>query len=390
MAEGGEKEDTGQFSEEYFTHVLSEGEEDYDDYTEQDLLKHPELAYTDEQVQREEQKLSAQEKQVFQELQAHHLLQYRTQGYMTPMMDVVKQAVHERYPGLPGSTFATILAGQEQLYSEFQEQKKKGKTSDTGIDLSIVKQEIKQELDISELSLYPGKMIKDVIDLTTDEDKNIYIKVQTNQMLHDVLTYGGEEEDDIFCAEEKVEEISIGSSDEDDPFVSRKAAEVLRKMARNKRDLAKLMEEAGDLLEEDLLPLEEAKEVFKSGIDSNTKSTPGSEKLFEECKSVDEFHLILALGYRMKEEAKAMRAIKKDRAYKVQTFDRLAEFFEVKKNTIINNLNQAVEFHGQRKERCDLLKQREMEEDSPTKVAKVSKSSFDASEYFERPAESSQ
>ena len=209
-------------------------------------------------------------------------------------------------------------------------------------------------------------------------------------MLHHVLTYGGEEEDDIFCAEEKVEEISIGSSDEDDPFVSRKAAEVLRKLARNKRDLAKLMEEAGDLLEEDLLPLEEAKEVFKSGIDSNTKSTPVSEKLFEECKSIDEFHLILALGYRMKEEAKAMRAIKKDRAYKVQTFDRLAEFFEVKKNSIINNLNQAVEFHGRRKERCDSLKQREMEEDSPTKAAKVLKSSFDASEYFEKPTESLQ
>ena len=58
-------------------------------------------------------------------------------------------------------------------------------------------------------------------------------------MLHDVLTYGGEEEDDIFCAEEKVEEISIGSSDEDDPFVSKKAAEVLRKLARNKRDFGK-------------------------------------------------------------------------------------------------------------------------------------------------------
>ena len=51
MAEGKEKEDAGQFSEEHFTHVLSEGEDDYDDYTEQDLLEHPELAYTDEQVQ---------------------------------------------------------------------------------------------------------------------------------------------------------------------------------------------------------------------------------------------------------------------------------------------------------------------------------------------------
>ena len=76
---------------------------------------------------------------------------------MTPMMDVVKQAVHERYPGLPGSTSATISAGQEQLYSEFQEQKKKGKTSDTGIDLSIVKQEIKQELDHFRIVIVPWK-----------------------------------------------------------------------------------------------------------------------------------------------------------------------------------------------------------------------------------------
>ena len=45
--------------------MLSEGEEDYDDYTEQDLLEHPELAYTDEQVQREEQKLSAQKSRYF-------------------------------------------------------------------------------------------------------------------------------------------------------------------------------------------------------------------------------------------------------------------------------------------------------------------------------------
>ena len=54
MAEKNEKEEAGQFSEEHFTHVLSEGKEDYHDYSEQDLIEHPELAYTDEQVQWEE------------------------------------------------------------------------------------------------------------------------------------------------------------------------------------------------------------------------------------------------------------------------------------------------------------------------------------------------
>ena len=38
----------GQFSEEHFTHVLSSGEEDYDDYTEKDVEEYKELDYTDE------------------------------------------------------------------------------------------------------------------------------------------------------------------------------------------------------------------------------------------------------------------------------------------------------------------------------------------------------
>ena len=64
--------------------------------------------------------------------------------------------------------------------------------------------------------------------------------------------------------------------------MSKKAAEALRRLAKNKRELVSLMEEAGDLLEENLIPLDEAKKVFKSGIDSNANSTPVSEKLFGE------------------------------------------------------------------------------------------------------------
>ena len=188
------------------------------------------------------------------------------------------------------------MTGQGQPCVESRKHQEEGRVNDAGIDLSIVKQEIKQEPNIPEPFLCIGKTIRDVVDLTTDKEKNIYIKVQTNQLLHEVLTHE-EEEDDDFCTEEKVEEISIGSSDEDDPFMSKKAAGVLRRLAKNKKELASLMEEAGSLLEEDLLPLDEAKEVFKSGIDSNANSTPVSEKLFEQCKSVNDFHLVLALGF---------------------------------------------------------------------------------------------
>ena len=42
-------------------------------------------------------------------------------------------------------------------------------------------------------------------------------------------------------------------------------------MAKNKKEAAELQEEAANLLQEETLPLEEAKEVFKSGIENNKK-----------------------------------------------------------------------------------------------------------------------
>ena len=219
----------------------------------EDLLKHPELAYTDEQVKEEEEKMSPQEQKVFQKLKEHHLLQYRTQGFMTSMTEVVQEVVHECYLGLPGSTSAIMSREKSQLYEEFKQRDQDGQITE-GIDLFIVLEEIKQEADISSLSLYSGKTILDLIDLTMDDDKNLYIKVETNGTFHNVLTYDGGEEGDIFCDEEKVKEISIRSSDEEDVFVNQKAAKLLRKLAHNKRERASLMEEAAELLEEGMLP----------------------------------------------------------------------------------------------------------------------------------------
>ena len=41
------------FNPETYTHVLPEGQEDFEDFTEADLQQNPELGYTDEQVEAE-------------------------------------------------------------------------------------------------------------------------------------------------------------------------------------------------------------------------------------------------------------------------------------------------------------------------------------------------
>ena len=83
------------------------------------------------------------------------------------------------------------------------------------------------------------------------------------------------------------------------------ASKLLRKLAKNKREGSELPEEAANLLEEETLSLDQAKEIFKSGVMGNAKSTTISERLFNDCSSINDFHLILALGYRVREEARA-------------------------------------------------------------------------------------
>ena len=50
------------FNPETYTHVLLEGQEDFEDFTEADLQQNPELGYTDEQVEAEVGKMTEEEK----------------------------------------------------------------------------------------------------------------------------------------------------------------------------------------------------------------------------------------------------------------------------------------------------------------------------------------
>ena len=190
----------------------------------------------------------------------------------------------------------------------------------------IVKQEYKPEIDFSHLYLYLAKTISETIDLTMDADQNLYIKVELNQTFHNVLTHEGEDIDGMFNkdASDEVEAISIYSSEGEDPFTGEVAAKLLRKLAKNKREASEPQEEVANLLEEETLPLEEAKEVFKSGVMGNAKSTAVSEWLFNDCASISDFHLILALGYRVREEARAYRAVQSDRVGKPLPFKEIA------------------------------------------------------------------
>ena len=79
--------------------------------------------------------------------------------------------------------------------------------------MPVMKQEYKPEIDFSHLSLYLAKRISETINLTLDADQNLYIRVEPNQMFHNVLTHEGGDIDGMFDRDtsEEIEAISIYS-----------------------------------------------------------------------------------------------------------------------------------------------------------------------------------
>ena len=106
-------EETG-FNPETYTHILLEGQEDFEDFTEADLQQNPELGYTDKQVEAEVGKMMEEEKSLYSQIKDFMDTFYRQHGYIIPLGDIMHLYMTGRYPEIPTST----AEEQEQLREE--------------------------------------------------------------------------------------------------------------------------------------------------------------------------------------------------------------------------------------------------------------------------------
>ena len=111
----------GRFSEGHFTPILSSDEEDYDDYTEEDAEKFPELDFTDEQLQEVVSKLSKPDYEQYVQLRDQYLKQYRVTGRIQTFSDLVRSSLKDRFPGIPGADAKTVLELRSQLEFKFKQ-----------------------------------------------------------------------------------------------------------------------------------------------------------------------------------------------------------------------------------------------------------------------------
>ena len=356
-----EQVEEGQFSEKHFTHVLSSGEVAYDDYTKKDVEEFQELDFTDEQLQEAVSKLDKREYKQYVALRDQYLQQYRVTGRIKTFSDLVRESLEVRFPGIPGLDAKAVLELRDQLEFKFKQKKKeggvlkdKGETISEGTEVEVPAKHAKKELGVEKLMPFLAQTVKECINLSVEPDESLLIKVMPNVPLHQAVT---DDEMDLhaYFGEDDDSEYSL-LSEEEDLFTPAAAKDLLYTLAEQKKQQAKLQAEAAKLLDKGGLPQETAEEMFKQALGFKRRSTTISEQLYDQCTIQIEFHLILCLGVRVLEEAKAWRLRKELKPKKGEfkelnhrTFKELSHQFNLAPTTVNRNYNEAIKYHKLRK-----------------------------------------
>ena len=94
----------GDFNPSTYEHVLPEGAHDFDGYDSEYEEQHPELGFTDEQVEAEVAKLDPEDKKFYEEYRGFLDTYYRQHGKIIEMPDLIKLIMTGRYPEIPSTT----------------------------------------------------------------------------------------------------------------------------------------------------------------------------------------------------------------------------------------------------------------------------------------------
>ena len=93
----------GDFDPSTYQHILPEGAHDYDDYDSEYEEEHPELGFTDKQVEAEVEKLDPKDKKFYEEYRDFLDAYYRQHGRIIEMPDLIKLIMMRRFPEIPST-----------------------------------------------------------------------------------------------------------------------------------------------------------------------------------------------------------------------------------------------------------------------------------------------
>ena len=293
----------GDFNPSTYEHVLPEGAHDFDDYDSDYEEQHPELGFTDEQVEAEVAKLEPEDKKFYEEYHEFLDTYYRQHGKIIEMPDLIKLIMTGRYPEIPSTTRKEQDELREKLMIETR------------------KREMSQQAGLEEPPRKIGRIVPErigkIIDVTGDDDPDALMIIKITPGVDPYAQLDLEEEElEYKVGDETASDIHPDDVSADD--LSCITIDSLKYIDNDKvkniwQGMAKLKWQEGDYYGE---LAEMVDEMSPETIYQSVQATPRpstalpqcAEDLLIELGSEELFRRILAVGYmsyqRLKRTAK--------------------------------------------------------------------------------------
>ena len=238
----------GDFNPETYEHVLPEGAHDYNNYDSEYEREHPELGYTDEQVEEEVKKLSAEDRKWYEEYKEFLETYYRQHGHIIELPDIIKLIMTGRFPEIPSTT----RKEQEDLREKLMiETRKREMSQQAGLE----------EEPPRKVRRVVPEMIGKIIDVTGEEDPDAptIIKITPGvnpysqlDMEEEELEYkvGDESTSEIHPDDDEADDLSCITIDSLKHIDNDKVKEIWSGMAKLKQQEGEYYEKLAGMVDE--------------------------------------------------------------------------------------------------------------------------------------------
>ena len=322
----------GDFDPSTYQHVLPEGAHDYDDYDSEYEEEHPELGFTDAQVEEEVKKLNPEDKKFYEEYRDYLDAYYRQHGRIIEMSDLIKLIMTGRYPEIPSTTKKEQDELREKLMIETR------------------KREMSQQAGLEEepprkIRRVVPEMIGKIIDVTGEDDPDAptIIKITPGvnpysqlDMEEEELEYkvGDESTSEIHPDDDEADDLSCITIDSLKHIDNDKVKEIWSGMAKLKQQEGEYYEKLAGMVDE-MTP-----EVIYQSVQATPRPSTAlpqcAEDLLTELGSEELFRRVLAIGYMSWQGFEKNRRKRLGEKYKPNTVREVAAKFDISTSRLMD------------------------------------------------------
>ena len=347
----------GDFNPSTYEHVLPEGAHDFDDYDSKYEEQHPELGFTDEQVEAEVAKLDPENKKFYEEYHEFLDTYYHQHGKIIEMPDLIKLIMTGRYPEIPSTTKKEQDELREKLMVETQ---KREMSQQAGLEEEpprkirrIVPERIGKIIDVTRDDDPDAPMI---IKITPGVDPYAQLDLEEEELEYKV---GDETASEIHPDDDEADDLSCITIDSLKHIDKDKVKEIWAGMAKIKHQEGEYYEQLAGMVDE----------MSPETIYQSVQATPRpatalpqcAEDLLTELGSEELFKRVLAIGYMDWQGFEKNRRKCLGEKYKPSTIREVATKFGISTSRLMD-LRRGAAINREDTQRAKMLKAKKKEE----------------------------